>query len=81
MAQAVAWEQMQEYWIITITSSVKNGELSHACIFSKTIWHVNNIPTMQIFTGISIYTQSKTYLLSSTECVREFRYNALWDTH
>ena len=32
------------------------------------IGHVNNIPTMQLFTVISRNTQSKTYMLSWTEC-------------
>ena len=45
------------------------------------IGHVNNIPTMQLFTGIPRNTQSKCYMLSLTECVWEFRNNALWDTH
>ena len=40
-----------------------------------TIGHVNNIPTMQFFTGISRYTQSKSYMVSLTECVWEFRNN------
>ena len=45
-----------------------------------TIGHVNNIPTMQFFTGISRNTQSKSYMLPSTDnCVWEFRNNALWD--
>ena len=35
----------------------------------------NNIPT------ISRNTQSKSYMLSLTECVWEFQNNALWDTH
>ena len=45
------------------------------------IRHVNNIPTMQLFTGISRNNQSKSYMLPLTECVWEFRNNALWDTH
>ena len=43
--------------------------------------HVNNIPTMQFFTGISRIPQSKSYMLSLTESVWDFQYNALWDTH
>ena len=42
--------------------------------------HVNNIPTMQVFTEISRNTQSKSYMLSLTECIWEFPNNALWDT-
>ena len=41
----------------------------------------NNIPTMLYFTGISRDTQSKSYMLSLNECVREFRNSSLWDTH
>mgnify|MGYP001795320705 CR=1 FL=1 len=47
----------------------------------KTIGHVNNIPTMHFFRGISRNTQSKLYMLSLTECVWDFQHNALWDTH
>ena len=46
-----------------------------------TIGHVNNIPTVQFFTEISRDTQQKSYMLSLTACVWEFRNNALWDTH
>ena len=46
---------------------------------SNIIPHVINIPTMQSFTGTSNYTQSKSYILSLTECLREFRNNSLWD--
>ena len=47
--------------------------------FNPTIGHVNNIPTMHFFTGISRNTQSKSYMLSLTECVWKFRNNELWD--
>ena len=43
------------------------------------IGHVNNIFTMQFFTGISRNTQSKPYMLSLTGCVGDFQNNALWD--
>ena len=43
--------------------------------------HVNNIPTMQLFTGISRYTQLNSYIPSLTECVWVFQNNALSDTH
>ena len=36
---------------------------------------------MQFFTGISRYTQSKSFMLSLTQCVWEFQSNALWNTH
>lgn len=50
-------------------------------IHNLSIGHVNNVPTMQFFTGISRNTQSKPYMLSMTEWVWEFRNDALWDTH
>ena len=43
--------------------------------------HDNNIPTMQLITGIFRNTLSKSYMLSLNEWVREFWNNALWDTH
>ena len=44
--------------------------------------HVNCIPTIQLFTGISRITKSKSYfMLSLTECVWKFQKNATWDTH
>ena len=46
---------------------------------SASIGHVNNIPTMQFFAGISRNTQS--YMLSLTECVWNFQNDALWDMH
>ena len=49
-----------------------SGE-AHA--YSK-IGHVNDIPTMQFFTGISRNTQSNSYMSSLTECVWEFQNNA-----
>ena len=46
------------------------------------IGHVDNIPSTQFFfTGISRNTQSKSYMLSLTECVQDFQNNALCDTH
>ena len=42
---------------------------------------VNNIPTMQFITGISRNTQLKPYMPSLTECVWEFRNDALRDTN
>ena len=45
------------------------------------IGHVNYIPAMQFFAGISRNTQSKSYMLSLTQCVWDFQNNALWDTH
>ena len=37
------------------------------------IGHVKNIPTMQFFIGISRITQSKSYMLSLTVCVWNFK--------
>ena len=51
------------------------------CNSYSPIGHVNNIPTMQLFTGIPRNTQSKCYMLTSTGCVWEFPNNALWDAH
>ena len=46
------------------------------------IGHVNNIPAIQFFTGISRNVQSKSYtMLTLMECVWDFQNNALWDTH
>ena len=41
----------------------------------KAIGHIHNIPTMQFFTGrgVSRNTQSKSYMLSSTDCVWDFK--------
>ena len=44
------------------------------------IGHLNNIPTMQQFRGISRNTPSKSYILSLTECLRDYQNNALWET-
>ena len=50
-------------------------------IYRSPIRLVNNIPTMQFSNGISRNTQSKSYILSFTECVWDFQNKALWDTH
>ena len=42
---------------------------------------VNYIPTMQFLTGVSINIQSKSYMLSLTDCIWEFRDDVLFDTH
>ena len=51
------------------------------CMAMLSIGHAKNIHAMQFFFGISKNTQSKSYTLSSTECVWDFLNNALWDTH
>ena len=50
--------------------------------------HINNIPVTQCFTGISRNTQSKSYILSLTECVWNFQImhqgiliNILWSAY
>ena len=53
------------------------GELSEfGCVWlstlSRSIGHVNRIPAMQFFTEISRNSQSKSYMLSLTECVWDF---------
>ena len=59
-----------------------SDEVKNVLLKIMSIGHVNKIPTMQFFTEISRNTQSKSYIrLSLTECVWEFRNNALWDTH
>ena len=73
-----------------VTALHERYQLKHHCrrcnmhisltLKSPPIGHVNNIPSMQFFTRISWYTRSKSYMLSLTECVWEFRNNALWDT-
>ena len=37
--------------------------------------------TIQFLTGISRIEQSKSYVLSLTQCVWDFQNNALWATH
>ena len=49
-------------------------EIYHGCD------QVNNIPTMQLFTGISRNTQSKSHMLLLTECVCHFQNSVFWDT-
>ena len=52
-----------------------------ASCWYTTIRHVNEIPTMQLFSGIFRNTRSKSYVLSLTERVWDFQNNALWDTY
>ena len=54
--------------------------MSRQVLNSGQLRHINNIPIMQFFTGTSRITQSKSYVLSLTECVWEFRNNALWNS-
>ena len=51
-------------------------------VFEENLYgHVNIVHMMQFINAISRNTQSKTYMLSLTECVWEFQNHALWDTH
>ena len=50
--------------------------MSRQVLNSDQLGHINNIPIMQFLTGTSSNTQSKSYTLSLTECVWEFRNNA-----
>ena len=42
---------------------------------------LTTIPQCNFFAWFSRHTQSKSYTLSLTKCVWEFRHNALWDTY
>ena len=44
------------------------------------IGHGANIPTRQFSIEISRNIQSKSYMVSVTECCWDFQNNALWDT-
>ena len=66
------------FCLLKLLESVLNNKKS------RSIGHVNNIPTMQFFSGISIKTcmlSTELVMLSLTESVWEFQNNALWDTH
>ena len=43
--------------------------------------HVDDVPTMQFFIGISGNTQSKLYKRYHRPSVLDFQNTALWDTH
>ena len=60
---------------------VKMNKESQVRCFLLLTGHVNNIPIMQFFTGISRYTQANSNMLSLIEYVWEFQNNVLWDTH
>ena len=42
---------------------------------------LTTFPQCKFLHWISRNTQSKSYMVSLTECVRDFQNNALWDTH
>ena len=66
--------------IATDISRAKVWYISRAKVwYHFTKGHDTDIPTVQLFTGTSRYTQSKSYMLSLIECVWEFRNNALWE--
>ena len=60
---------------VQVTYKKCNIVLSDTYVLINSIGHVNNISTN------SRNTQSKSCTLSLTECVWEFRNNALWNTH
>ena len=60
---------------IWLAARYRNSHLAQTSL----IGHVNIIPSMQFFTGVSRNTQSKSYTLSLTECLWEFQNIALWD--
>ena len=72
-------------WCISFASSIVGLEKKKIISVRQhqpfLIRHAKNIPTMQLFIGISRNTKSKSYMLSLTECIRDFQNNALWDTH
>ena len=74
--------QAHRYWGFNVYGQAYNLGLVHCIPYTKfLIGHVNNIPTMQFFPGISRNSQSKSQMLSLTECVWDIQNNALWDTH
>ena len=74
--------QSGDSYIVGTTKNciISGADMSTPNVITQVIGHVNNNPTMQLITGITRNTQSKSYTLSLTECVWEFRNNALWDT-
>ena len=74
--------QAHRYWGFNVYGQAYNLGLVHCIPYTKfLIGHVNNISTMQFFPGISRNSQSKSQMLSLTECVWDIQNNALWDTH
>ena len=75
--------KLEQYLEVITPSYTRNTMLVKLLVqvLRLPIGHVSNIPTMQFFTGISRNTQSKSSMLSVTECVWDFQNNASWDTH
>ena len=70
------------YSIEPVPSQCLPGMYSaHVYSVTPQIGRVNNIPTMQFFTGIFRNTLSKSYMLSLAACVWDLQNNALWDAH
>ena len=69
------------YAVVAVLVCLYLSSVLSSKLLSLQIGHVNNIPAMQFFTGISRNTQSKSDMLSFTECIWELINNALWDTH
>ena len=61
-------------WCISFASSIVGLEKKKIISVRQhqpfLIWHANNIPTMQLFIGISRNTQSKSYMPSLTDVSR-----------
>ena len=60
--------------------SSKNERERYRLSYTASIGHVQEYPIMHCF-RIPRDTQSKSYMRSLTECVRDSQNNALWDTH
>ena len=60
--------------------SSKNERERYRLSYTASIGHVQEYPIMRCF-RIPRDTQSKSYMRSLTECVRDSQNNALWDTH
>ena len=91
------WNHILDLWnalhisMCDMASCYPKGEyfqdviFSYLLVFLNTyvvgIGHFDNIPTTQFFTGISRNTPSKSYMLSLTECVWDFKNNARCGTH
>ena len=75
--------QSADSYIVGTTKNciISGADMSSPNVITQVIWHVNNIPTMQLITGISRNTQSKSYTLSLTERLWDFQNVPLWDAH
>ena len=75
---------MKEIWMTDDWHIHWHSELNASvwtCQEHVSMGHVNNIPSMHFFTGISSNAPSKSHMLPLTECVWDFQTDALRDTH